>query len=131
MGEAAVFISGGTSGINLGIARGFARRGAPVLVFGRDGAKADDAAARLRAETGAQVMPGSADVRDPAAVADLLARSVAELGPPGVVIAGAAGNFIAPATGISANGFRTVVEIDLLGTYNVFSRVRKKASVFR
>jgi NAD(P)-dependent dehydrogenase (short-subunit alcohol dehydrogenase family) len=37
-----------------------------------------------------------------------------------VVIAGAAGNFMAPAVSISANGFKTVVDIDLLGTYNVF-----------
>ena len=115
-----VFISGGTSGINLGIAKGFAAKGAKVMVFGRDAAKAEAAAAEIRAESGAIVMAGSADVRDPQAVTELFARATAELGPPSVVIAGAAGNFMAPAVGISPNGFRTVVEIDLLGTYNVF-----------
>tara|TARA_R110000850_G_scaffold80010_15_gene172119 strand:+ start:1122 stop:1913 length:792 start_codon:yes stop_codon:yes gene_type:complete len=115
-----VFISGGTSGINLGIAKAFAAKGAKVLVFGRDAAKADAAAAEIREETGATVMAGSADVRDAAAIAELFARATAELGAPTVVIAGAAGNFMAPAVGISANGFKTVVDIDLLGTYNVF-----------
>jgi len=115
-----VFISGGTSGINLGIAKGFAARGAKVLVFGRDGAKADAAAAEIHAETGSTVLAASADVRDAAGIADLFARATAALGAPTVVIAGAAGNFMAPAVGISPNGFKTVIDIDLLGTYNVF-----------
>ena len=115
-----VFISGGTSGINLGIAKGFAAKGAKLLVFGRDGAKADAATEELRDETGATVMAGSADVRDPGGIALLFQCAAAKLGAPTVVIAGAAGNFMAPAVAISPNGFKTVVDIDLLGTYNVF-----------
>jgi NAD(P)-dependent dehydrogenase (short-subunit alcohol dehydrogenase family) len=116
-----VYISGGTSGINLGIARHFAARGARVLVFGRDAAKAQAAAEEVRAVQGAsQVMAGSADVRSSEAIESLFAKATKELGAPEVVIAGAAGNFMAPAAGISANGFKTVVDIDLLGTYNVF-----------
>lgn len=115
-----IFISGGTSGINLGIAKGFAALGANVLVFGRDAEKADKAAASLRAETGARVMAGSADVRNHDAIQSLFVRALAELGSPDVVIAGAAGNFMAPAVAISPNGFKSVVDIDLLGTYNVF-----------
>ena len=120
MSEQVVFISGGTSGINLGIAKGFAERGARVLVFGRDGSKAEAAAAEIRAETGGTAKAGAADVRDFARIQALFAEAAAELGAPNVVIAGAAGNFMAPAVGISANGFKTVVDIDLLGTYNVF-----------
>ena len=40
---------------------------------------------------------------------------------------GAAGNFPALALGMSANGFKTVVDIDLLGTFNV---LRGGASAF-
>jgi NAD(P)-dependent dehydrogenase (short-subunit alcohol dehydrogenase family) len=116
-----VFISGGTSGINLGIAKGFAARGASMLVFGRDPQKAEAAAASVRAVPGTgKVMAGAADVRNPAAISELFAKAVIELGAPDVVIAGAAGNFMAPATKISPNGFKTVVDIDLLGTFNVF-----------
>jgi NAD(P)-dependent dehydrogenase (short-subunit alcohol dehydrogenase family) len=36
-----------------------------------------------------------------------------------VLVSGAAGNFPSPALGMSANGFKAVVDIDLLGTFNV------------
>ncbi len=111
-----VFISGGTSGINLGIARMFAADGDRVLVFGRDPAKAAAAAADI----GHGAIGGGADVRDANAIATLFADAAEKIGAPSVVIAGAAGNFMAPAVGISPNGFKTVVDIDLLGTYNVF-----------
>lgn len=114
------YISGGTSGINLGIAKLMADRGANILVFGRDPDKAARAAAGIRAATGRTILDGSADVRDPAAIAELFRRAQGEIGTPDIVIAGAAGNFMAPATAISPNGFKTVVDIDLLGTYNVF-----------
>jgi NAD(P)-dependent dehydrogenase (short-subunit alcohol dehydrogenase family) len=104
----------------LGIAKGLAQRGAAVLVFGRDGAKADAAAKEITAETGGRAMAGSADVRDIAALTELFNRASTELGKPSFVIAGAAGNFPAPVVGMSANGFKTVVDIDLLGTFNVF-----------
>lgn len=37
-----------------------------------------------------------------------------------IVVSGAAGNFLASAAELSANAFRTVVDIDLIGTFNVF-----------
>ena len=61
----------------------------------------------------------SADVRDAAAVADALKQAHARFGPIDVLVSGAAGNFLAPALGMSANGFKTVVDIDLLGSFNV------------
>lgn len=114
------FISGGTSGINLAIAASIAARGGKVLVFGRDAQKAADAAALIECEHGGTAIPGSADVRDAAAVAQLFAQATERLGNPDLIIAGAAGNFMAPAAKISPNGFKSVIDIDLLGTYNVF-----------
>lgn len=65
MKQQVVYLSGGTSGINLGIAKGFAARGARVLAFGRDPTKAQAAADEVRAAApGAQVMAGGADVRN-------------------------------------------------------------------
>ncbi len=46
------------------------------------------------------------------------ARAVEAFGPIDVVLCGAAGNFPAPVDGISPNGFKSVVDIDLLGTYH-------------
>jgi NAD(P)-dependent dehydrogenase (short-subunit alcohol dehydrogenase family) len=120
MGQKVVYISGGTSGINLGIAKLFASHGAKILIFGRDSAKATAAANEVRALSDQPVMAGSADVRDPEAISTLFSRATQEIGRPNVVIAGAAGNFTAPAVALSPKGFKTVVDIDLLGTYNVF-----------
>jgi NAD(P)-dependent dehydrogenase (short-subunit alcohol dehydrogenase family) len=111
-----VFVAGGTSGINLGIARRFAALGASVAVVGRDPTKAAAAAATI----GTQALGLSADVRDYAAIRCALEQTAAQFGPLDVVVSGAAGNFLAPALGMSANGFRTVVDIDLNGTFNVF-----------
>ncbi len=115
-----VYISGGTSGINLGVARGFAAAGARVLVFGRSAEKAAAAAQAIERDTGQAAMAGAADVRDPAAIAALFDVARQQIGAPDVVIAGAAGNFMASAVNLSPNGFKAVVDIDLLGTYNVF-----------
>lgn len=114
------YISGGTSGINLGIARHFADLGASVMVFGRDAAKADAAAATLRPDARGRMLGLAADVRDYAAVAGIFRQAADDIGPPDVVIAGAAGNFPAPAAKLSANGFKAVVDIDLMGTFNTF-----------
>jgi NAD(P)-dependent dehydrogenase (short-subunit alcohol dehydrogenase family) len=111
------FIAGGGSGINLGIARAFAHADARVAICGRTEPRLESAAEILRA-AGAEVSTSVADVRDEAAVTAALARTDHELGPVDIVVAGAAGNFMAPAEEMSAKGFRTVLEIDLLGSFH-------------
>jgi NAD(P)-dependent dehydrogenase (short-subunit alcohol dehydrogenase family) len=113
-----VFVAGGTSGINLGIAKAFAARGANVAVISRDQAKVDAAAAELK-QSGGNAMGRSADVRDPAAVEAALKATHEAFGDIDVLVSGAAGNFPAAALGMSPNGFKAVVDIDLLGTFNV------------
>jgi NAD(P)-dependent dehydrogenase (short-subunit alcohol dehydrogenase family) len=112
-----VFVTGGGSGINLGIARNFAALGANIAICGRTQAKLDTAATELRT-LGAKVCPVAADVRDFAALEAAFARSRLELGPMSVLVAGAAGNFPVAAEKLSPNGFRTVIEIDLLGAFH-------------
>jgi NAD(P)-dependent dehydrogenase (short-subunit alcohol dehydrogenase family) len=60
----------------------------------------------------------AADVRDMTALEAAFARSRAELGPMDVLVCGAAGNFLAPAEKLSPNGFKTVIDIDLLGSFH-------------
>jgi NAD(P)-dependent dehydrogenase (short-subunit alcohol dehydrogenase family) len=112
-----VFVTGGGSGINLGVAKNFAALGANIAICGRTQEKLDVAAVELRA-LGSRVCPVAADVRDIAALDTAFARSRAELGSMDVLICGAAGNFLAPAEKLSANGFKTVIDIDLLGSFN-------------
>ena len=114
-------IAGGTSGINLGIAKRFTALGARCAVLGRNPEKARAAAAEIDAETGtAGALALTADVRDYAAVEAAMATARAELGQFDILIAGQAGNFVAPALGMSSNAFKAVVDIDLIGSFNLF-----------
>jgi NAD(P)-dependent dehydrogenase (short-subunit alcohol dehydrogenase family) len=114
-----VFVAGASGGINLGIAHGFAAEGAKVTVLSRSPEKIEAAAAGLR-ETGAEAIGIACDVRDYAGLEGAYAEATAKFGSVDVLISGAAGNFLAPAAKLSANAFKTVVDIDLLGTFNVF-----------
>ena len=57
------------------------------------------------------------------ALASAFNQAHAAFGPVDICIAGAAGNFVAEAANMSSNGFRTVVDIDLVGTWNTFRAV--------
>ncbi|MET0379562.1 MAG: SDR family oxidoreductase [Spongiibacteraceae bacterium] len=113
-----VFVAGGTSGINLGIADAFARAGANVSVCSRDPVKIEAAKAQLGAH-GVGANGYQADVRKYDDVENALKQAHAQFGDIDVLVSGAAGNFVAPALGISSNGFKTVIDIDLMGTFHV------------
>ncbi|MBI1783521.1 SDR family oxidoreductase, partial [Candidatus Sumerlaeota bacterium] len=59
-----------------------------------------------------------ADVRDFEALSAAMKKTREELGPIHTLVCGAAGNFICPAENLSPNGFKTVIDIDLLGAFN-------------
>lgn len=113
-----VIVIGGTSGINLGIARAFADAGARLGVASRRPEKVEAAAAGLSRD-GRPALGYVLDVRDATAVAEAISAFAAEAGPIDVLVSGAAGNFPALARDLSPNGFKAVVDIDLLGTFNV------------
>ncbi len=113
-----VFVAGGTSGINLGIAEAFAEAGANLAVISRSQRRVDTALERLRG-SGGKTIGYAADVRNSEAVRTALQATHDAFGDIDVLISGAAGNFPAPALGMSPNGFKAVIDIDLLGTFNV------------
>lgn len=110
-------VTGGGSGIGAGIATRFAEQGARVALLGRKLDKLAGAAQQIAA-AGGQALPLPADVRDFAAVEAAVAQVISTFGRLDILINSAAGNFLSPAAGLSANGFRTVIEIDLVGTFN-------------
>ena len=113
-----VFVAGGSSGINFGIAQAFARAGAPTSIISRSADKVAAAVAALQ-DLGAPAWGAAADVRQPDALRTAFAQAVEHFGPIDVLISGAAGNFLARAADMSPNAFKTVVDIDLLGSFNV------------
>jgi NAD(P)-dependent dehydrogenase (short-subunit alcohol dehydrogenase family) len=110
-------VTGGGSGINLAIARRFASHGAAVGLIGRTKEKLESAAEEIR-QAGGTASEHPADVRDYDALAGAIKSARDAHGEIDLVVCGAAGNFPAPALGMSANGFKAVVDIDLLGTFN-------------
>ena len=113
-----VIVAGGTSGINLGVAKDFAEAGANIGVISRSPEKVASAVDDLQ-QAGGQVAGCSADVRDYENIEAALNTFNEKFGAFDVLISGAAGNFPAKASEMSPNGFAAVVNIDLLGTYHV------------
>jgi len=112
-----VFVTGGGSGINLGIARSFAALGADIAICGRSVERLESASAEIEA-LGARVVAEVADVRDYEALELALEATRETLGPINHLVCGAAGNFPCPAEQLSSGGFKSVVDIDLVGSFN-------------
>jgi NAD(P)-dependent dehydrogenase (short-subunit alcohol dehydrogenase family) len=121
------FVTGGSSGINLGIAEAFVKAGARVAINGRNVEKLEAAVKGLQAHGTAMGLP--ADVRHYEAVEKSFQAVRDAYGEIDILVCGAAGNFPAPAVGMSSNGFKSVLEIDVLGTFNAcraaFEHLRK------
>jgi peroxisomal 2,4-dienoyl-CoA reductase len=112
------FVTGGGTGITGGVARALAEAGASVALVSRNLDHLQPAADAIN-ESGGKAIAVVADVRQPEAVEAAVATTVEQLGKIDIVINGAAGNFLCNAEQLSPNGFGTVVDIDLKGTFNV------------
>lgn len=110
-------ITGGGSGINLGIARALVAHGARVSLVSRTQEKLDKAAEGI--SPGQVDAKGfAADVRDTDALQAAIDKTVQAFGKIDILVNGAAGNFLVPAAQLSPNGFRSVMDIDARGTFN-------------
>ncbi|MEM1348644.1 MAG: SDR family oxidoreductase [Myxococcota bacterium] len=110
-------ITGGGSGINFGIAKAFVEHGAKVSLVSRTQEKVDAAAESL--SPGMVDAKGfSADVRDTEALSKAVEKTAEAFGGIDILVNGAAGNFLSPAATLSPNGFKSVMDIDTLGTFN-------------
>jgi peroxisomal 2,4-dienoyl-CoA reductase len=113
-----VLVTGGGTGICRGIAAAYARFGADVCIVSRKADVLAKTAAELSSASGRTVLGIAADVRDPEAIARAVVSTIERFGKLDTIVNGAAGNFLAPAAALSSNGFRTVIDIDLNGTFN-------------
>jgi peroxisomal 2,4-dienoyl-CoA reductase len=109
-------ITGGGTGIGLGIASCLARTGATVAIASRKPEHLSAAADALRAD-GASVFTVETNVREPEGVGRMVERVIGEHGRIDLLVNNAAGNFYAPSATLSPNAWRAVVETDLYGTF--------------
>ena len=112
-------ITGGGSGINLGITRALMQLGCDTIILSRNKEKLQKVSASLEKETNQKCHYISADVRHfddmEAKIKDKMLSLNKDID---FLFAGAAGNFLAPVSKLSSNAFKTVIDIDLIGTFN-------------
>lgn len=126
-----VFVTGGAGTICRVQTEAMVLLGANAAILGRNPAKTEKAAKEIEAlRPGAKVLGlGNIDVRDVNALVGAVKETVDKLGRIDFVIAGAAGNFLSDFNHLSANAFKSVISIDLLGSYNTvkatFEELRK------
>lgn len=115
-----LFCTGGAGSICSMQVRAFVALGGNACIIGRNVQKTEAGAADIATvRSGAKVIGlGNVDVRDAAQLKAAADRCVKELGGLDFAIAGAAGNFLAPLSQLSANAFKTVMDIDALGSFN-------------
>ena len=111
-------VTGGGTGIGQEIARTLAQHGAKLVIASRRQEVIEAAREGFEAE-GFECLAVPCDVRQPDQVERVIAETLRRFGRLDIVVNNAAGNFPAPMAGISYNGFKSIVDIDLLGTYNV------------
>jgi peroxisomal 2,4-dienoyl-CoA reductase len=123
------FVTGGGTGITGGVARAMAEAGARVVLVSRKMEHLEPAAEVIR-KGGGEALPFAADVRQMEEVERAISATIEKYGGLDIVVNGAAGNFLCPAEDLSPNGFGTVVDIDLKGTFNVcraaFAELKKR-----
>jgi peroxisomal 2,4-dienoyl-CoA reductase len=122
-------VTGGGTGITGGVARALTEAGAHVALVSRKMEHLEPAVEKIRA-LGGEAFAVTADVRNMEEVERAVGATVERFGKLDIIVNGAAGNFLCPAEALSPNGFGTVVDIDLKGTFNVcraaFAELKKE-----
>ena len=111
-------VTGGATGIGKEISRTLGKHGAKIAITSRKQENLDAACQEFE-QGGIECLAVSSDVRNPELVEHAVAATIERFGGLNILVNCAAGMFLAPIEGMSYNGFKTVVDIDLLGTYNV------------
>ena len=120
-----ILITGGGTGLGKSMAARFGELGANLIISSRKQEVLEQAAEELR-ETGAEVFPFSCDVRNPLEIDKLLQQSKSKFDSIDALVNNAAGNFISPTENLTENAFKVVVDIVLLGTFNMTLAIGKE-----
>jgi peroxisomal 2,4-dienoyl-CoA reductase len=120
-----LFCTGGAGTICSVQVRAFVLLGGNAYIIGRNVEKTERVAKEIQSiRPGARVIgQGSVDVRNMQSLQEAADRCAKELGGIDYAIAGAAGNFLAPISQLSSNAFRSVLEIDTLGSFHTAKAV--------
>jgi NAD(P)-dependent dehydrogenase (short-subunit alcohol dehydrogenase family) len=114
-----VIVTGSSQGIGESIARRFAEDGANVVVTSRSGSKVESIAEEIAdGPADGRAIAVECDVTDRDEVDALVEATVEEFGTVDVLVNNAGASFMADFDEISENGWKTIVDINLHGTYH-------------
>ncbi|MBO1003645.1 2,4-dienoyl-CoA reductase [Pseudogracilibacillus auburnensis] len=125
MNNKTVIVTGGSSGMGKYMAKRFADEGANVVITGRKEERLQLVKEELLETATGKVMYVQMDVREPADVKRMVDEAVEEFGAIDHLVNNAAGNFIVAAEELSINGWNTVIDIVLNGTFYCSKAVGK------
>jgi len=112
-------ITGASSGIGRAIAEEFAADGADVVICSREQDNVDPVAEAINdSDRPGEALAVECDVTDREAVEALVEATVEEFGGLDVLVNNAGASFMAGFDDISENGWETIVDINLHGTYH-------------
>jgi len=112
-------VTGASSGIGRAIAERFAAEGADVAICSREQDNVDPVAEEINeSDAPGECLPIECDVTDREAVADLVETTVEEFGGLDCLVNNAGASFMADFEDVSPNGWKTIVDINLHGTYH-------------
>ena len=120
-GQVAI-VTGGGRGIGRLTALAFARLGADLSIAARNAENLERTRAEIEA-LGRRCVATTLDIRDTAQVETMVAATLDRFGSIDVLVNNAGGQFPARPSEISDRGFRSVVDLNLMGTWNVCSRI--------
>ena len=119
-----IIITGGGSGIGKAIVKKLASKGANVVISGRNIEKLENTKKEIEQFEG-QVLAFGMDVRDPEKVQAMVHAAKDTFGKIDGLVNNAAGNFICPSENLSVNGWNSVIDIVLNGTWYCSQAVGK------
>ncbi|WP_436965975.1 2,4-dienoyl-CoA reductase [Staphylococcus shinii] len=125
MKDKVIIVTGGSSGMGKAMATIFADEGANVVITGRSLERLEAAKAKMEKFEG-QVLCIDMDVRDPERVQYTVDKTIATFGKIDGLVNNAAGNFLCPAEDLSLNGWNSVIDIVLNGTWYCTQAVGKE-----
>ncbi|WP_077325881.1 2,4-dienoyl-CoA reductase [Virgibacillus siamensis] len=117
MNNKTVIVTGSTSGMGKYMAQKFAAEGANVVLTGRNSERLKETKDELESSSTGSLFTVSMDVRNPEDVERMVEETVQQYGRIDFLVNNAAGNFIAPAEKLSINGWNSVIDIVLNGTF--------------
>jgi peroxisomal 2,4-dienoyl-CoA reductase len=113
-----LFCTGGGSGICFEMVKSIMSFGAQATIVGRKAERLANASQQLADATGQKCLAVAADVRAPEQLQAAVRKTMEQLGRIDFVIAGSAANWLGGIETNTEKGFKTVIDIDLLGSYN-------------